>query len=91
MAVDLATFALLAKPLNRQLFETVVKERSIRFADLLRRASIPDNNRDNARLALQELKDARLIKELAPMQNFEDFNTYYVTADGLEASRQAGL
>ena len=39
--------------------------------------------------ALQSLKDADLIKEkTAPI---EDFNTYYVTAGGLDAERKLRL
>ncbi len=39
--------------------------------------------------AVKKLKDADLIKErTAPI---EDFNTYYVTADGLTAERQLRL
>jgi hypothetical protein len=38
---------------------------------------------------LKELKDARLIKELG--SPVEDFNIYYITADGLDVSRKLGI
>jgi hypothetical protein len=89
MAVDFATFALLAKPLVRQVFETVVNERSIRFNELLRRAALSDEKREEVKAALRELKGANLINEIGSV--IDDFNTYYVTAAGLELHRKAGL
>jgi len=91
MAVDPITLALLAAPVVRLVFERVLKNRSIRFGDLIKQVEQVDPNVDRrqAKATLDQLQNAHLIKEKGSA--LEDFNTYYVTADGLEASRKAGI
>jgi predicted transcriptional regulator len=86
MAVDLETLTLLSEPATRRVFEHVVKNRSIRLEELMRQLDI---DRDHARTTLRQLQRAQLINEKGA--GIEDFNTYYVTADGLAASRKAGI
>lgn len=88
MAVDFGTLSKLTTPMVRPIFKLVVKNRSIRFGELARQVE-PEVNREQAKITLKELKDAHLIKEKGSA--VEDFNTYYVTADGLEASRKADI
>ena len=92
MAVDFATLSMLAVPTVRLVFEQVVKNRSIRLGELIERVR-PKVDRENVEEMLRELKetlnklkDAELIKEKGSA--IEEFNTYYVTANGLEANRE---
>ena len=84
MAVDFATLSMLAVPTVRLVFEQVVKNRSIRLGELIERVR-PKVDRENVEEMLRELKDAELIKEKGSA--IEEFNTYYVTANGLEANQ----
>jgi len=85
MAVDFATLSMLAVPTVRLVFEQVVKNRSIRLGELIERVR-PKVDRENVEEMLRELKDAELIKEKGSA--IEEFNTYYVTANGLEANQE---
>ncbi len=87
MALDPTILSLLSSSparLARTVFDQIVKSRSIRFGELAQR--IPDADPSGLRAVLQELKTADLVKELGSA--VEDFNTYYVTAEGLEANRK---
>lgn len=88
MAVGFDTLSLLTNPITRRVFGMVVKSRSIRFEQLVKQVEA-DVDRDRAKRTLQELIDAHLIKQKGSA--VEDFATYYVTADGLEASRRVGI
>lgn len=84
MSVDLIKLSVLANRANNQVFNQVVNNRSIRFSDLINNTGL---NRDETKRALLELKNASLIDETgAPI---DDFKTYYITATGLETSREA--
>ena len=78
---------LLAKPLMKEVLKEIVKTQAVLLKDLVNR--IPQGKSEVTK-ALSELKRAELIKERqAPL---DDFNTYYVTAEGLQAhSRLRGL
>lgn len=91
MSIDLFTLAVLAEPMARVLFEQVAKNRSIRFEQLLKRVQFLYStlSREDARATLQQLKNAQLIGEIS--SPIEDFNTYYITAEGLEAGRKIGI
>jgi predicted transcriptional regulator len=83
MPVDLNKLSVLANKDNIKVFDQVIEHRSIRFKELIRRTGL---TRAETKQALRVLKSASLIDEKgAPI---EDFNTYYVTATGLEASRE---
>ena len=87
MSMDFATLSLLSDPIARRLFEYVVKMRSIRFEELAKRVE-PEVDRQMAKTMLQKLEQAQLIGEKGAA--LDDYTTYYVTADGLEASRKFG-
>jgi hypothetical protein len=92
MGVDINSLVILNDPTSRLLFEQIVKNRAIRFSDLLTRvegARGVQLDRARAKHSLDRLNDARLITKLnSPV---DDFDTFYVTSDGLEASRKAGI
>ena len=85
--MDLATLSLLSDPIARRIFEHVVKMRSIRFEELAKRVQ-PEVDRQLTKAMLQKLEQAQLISEKGA--SLDDYTTYYVTADGLEASRKFG-
>lgn len=87
MSTDFVTLGLLSDPIARRIFDHVVKMRSIRFADIAKRVQ-PEVDRDAAKAMLQKLEQAQLIGEKGAA--LDDYTTYYVTADGLEASRKFG-
>lgn len=91
MSIDLFSLAVLAEPLARVLFEQVAKNRSIRFEQLLKRVHFlyATLTREDAKALLQQLKNAQLIGEIS--SPVEDFNTYYITAEGLAACRKIGI
>jgi predicted transcriptional regulator len=84
MAVDLIKLSVLANRANNQVFNQVVNNRSIRFSELISNTGL---NRDETKQALRELKNASLIEETGVP--IEDFKIYYITAAGLETSREA--
>jgi DNA-binding MarR family transcriptional regulator len=74
---------LFSTPETRKVFETVVKQITIRFKDLVDSLEI-----DEATVveSLDRLEKAKLIDESpAPLR---DFKTLYITADGLSANRE---
>lgn len=86
---DIATIVAtltLGGPMVREVFKLLVQDKSIRFGDLVKKAS---GERHEVKQALETLKDASLVKEAGAA--IEDFSTYYVTADGLEAGRKVGV
>jgi DNA-binding HxlR family transcriptional regulator len=82
--VDINKLSSLAKPTARLVFGQVVKNRTIRFGDLVKQ--VPAIDQAVAREDLRGLEQANLIAKKSSA--VEDFTTYYVTADGLEASRK---
>jgi hypothetical protein len=92
--MDSSLLLLLSNDVTKLVFKAVLKNRSILFKELRESlgktpelAAGPDKTQlENA---VKILKDADLIKErIAPI---EDFNAYYVTANGLSAERQLRL
>lgn len=78
-----AILSMMSNPWTREVFRTVAKNRYVRFRDLCDRKIVPDPKALNS--VLQDLTNAALIRtEEAPVA---DFNTYYVTAEGLSAER----
>ena len=94
MSIDPSTFVVLfSNDVTKFVFKEVLKNRSAMFKEIRESLSKkPEFSAlDNSTLeeTVRKLKDADLIKErTAPI---EDFNTYYVTADGLTAERQLRL
>lgn len=84
MSVD-PKFKALVKPLNQQVFSFVVRQRQVHMKDLLDSLSA-STSKEVVVESLSELERAGLIKEESA--SIEDFNTYYVTAEGLQADRQ---
>ena len=81
--MTLTKLSALAPSANNQVFTQVVSNRSIRFGDLVKSTGF---DRTVTKQALQELEQANLIAE--KNAGIEDFNIYFVTADGLEAERE---
>jgi hypothetical protein len=89
MSLDTLNLAtVLSSDLPKNVFKEILKNRSALFKDI--RASVSENQLPNVGVkeierAVKTLVDASLVKERsAPI---EDFNTYYVTADGLGVER----
>src|SRR5712664_1614303 len=80
--------AMLANPTVRDVFRTVVQKRRIRFNDLAKlvHGTTSPVSKEEVQHVLDDLRAANLIEaEPAPVQ---DFQTYYITADGLMAARE---
>lgn len=88
MAVEISTLSLLEQGVARQLFGQVVRNRRIRFADLMKKVQ-PDVSLEQAKIGLEALQEAHLVDVEGPP--IDEFKVYYVTADGLEASRKARI
>lgn len=81
MGLNYSMLAILEDKNSRTIFEQVVKNRSIRFNELLKNTNL---KREIAQPCLVTLQQNNLIKRQS-MSDVEDYSTYYVTADGLEA------
>jgi len=94
MAIDPSVVMLLSNNVVKLVFKEVLKNRYVLLKEIresLYKKPELQATLNNSKLedAVKKLKDADLIKErTAPI---EDFNTYYVTADGLTAERQLRL
>jgi hypothetical protein len=93
VALNSITLLLASDAIVRTVFKEILKNRSAVFRDLLGSVRRLSSNEEDSRLqvenAVTQLKAADLIEERrAPI---EDFNSYYVTADGLTAERQLRL
>ena len=92
MAIDSATILLLSDKVVQHVFKAILQNRSAIFKELVaslgKSADDPDD-RKQIESAVSRLKQADLIKERAAP--IEDFNSYYVTSDGLSAERQLRL
>lgn len=89
MSLDVSVLAVLTGLATRVVFDLVVSNRSIRFGELLKKLQQTKRSevgRESAIKSLEELKTAGLIDEKS--SSVQDWSTYYVTADGLEASRK---
>jgi hypothetical protein len=86
MAVEPTLTILFANDVVREVFKTIVEKRSLLFKEILASLDKKDGKRKELEDAVEALKGAELIKERSsPVQ---DFNSYYVTADGLTAARE---
>lgn len=84
MAEDSAILLLTSDP-AKAILEQVAKNRFIRFGELLEKTR-PQFDRTEAKRAVGKLKQLNLIDEKESA--IEDFNTLFITADGLAASRK---
>jgi hypothetical protein len=76
-------WSLFSDSMTRNLFETIVKERKINYRDLIETVNF--EGQDPAE-RLEKLEQAHLIAtSTAPLKDFE---TYYVTANGLSVERE---
>lgn len=88
MALDtIAIAALLSNKVVLQVFKNILEKRSVLFKEILAsQGQKTGEERERLEDAVKVLKKAELIKERsAPI---EDFNTYYITADGLSVARE---
>lgn len=69
----------------KEILEQVAKNRFIRFGELLAKIK-PSFDRGEAKRAVGQLKQLNLIDERESA--IDDFNTLFITADGLAASRR---
>lgn len=83
----------LSTPPVRAVFSEIVKNRSVLFRDIRKnllnnddQISHPSDIDKQIVTAVKVLKDAQLIRETPA--DIRDFNSYYVTSDGLNAARQ---
>lgn len=84
MAEDTTVLLLTSDP-AKAILEEVARNRFIRFGDLLAKMQ-PLLDRAEAKNAVGKLKKFSLIDEKESA--IEDFNTLFITADGLAASRK---
>jgi hypothetical protein len=93
MALDpVSMVTLFSSAIVKDVFKAILKERSAIFKQLLvtlgKNTENPED-RKQVESAVSKLKEADLIKERPA--DIEDFNSYYVTSDGLSAERQLRL
>lgn len=92
MSVDSTVVAYLAvNNVAREALKAVLKSKSIALTDLIERL-IKDQatiDPEQAKDELRKLKEMHLVE--AASSGIEDFDTYYVTASGLEAGRKVGI
>jgi hypothetical protein len=92
MAIDPVTLVLLSDKVVQTVFKEILKNRSAIFKELfpsLGKSTEDPDDRKEVESAVSRLKKADLIKERTA--EIEDFNSYYVTSDGLSAERQLHL
>jgi hypothetical protein len=85
MAVTSVYSVLFSLPIARRALEIIAQQQIIQVRDLKEKME-SEANADDTRMALRTLKDLRLIDE--KQTSIEDFNTLYVTAEGLETVRK---
>ena len=71
-------------PNYRKVFAEILRKKSVRFLDLIHSVRNVDKERTEA--YLKTFTDANLVKELK--SEVHDFNTYYITASGLQTGRR---
>jgi len=87
MDIDVFTLSAIASGVSGSVFKAILANRSMVLKDILKTLSIKGTapKQEDIEKAIKSLEEKALIKESqAPIA---DFNTYYVTADGLEAGR----
>jgi hypothetical protein len=87
MSIKFSTLSFLASnDTARSLFEIIAHRRFIRLDELIKTSNVQAND---AQRALGQLEDQKLISSMsADDTKLTDFDTYYVTADGLEVKRK---
>jgi hypothetical protein len=85
MNYDIGVALLLEEESNRKVFNQILKNRKVQLKELIETGY----SRDRVKKALTNLKKYNLIGEHA--STFDEFNTYYITADGLQAGRKIGF
>jgi hypothetical protein len=82
-----AIVALLSNKVVLEVFKNILEKRSVQFKEILSSKGLKEGEeREQLEGAVKVLKEAELIKERPAL--IEDFNTYYITADGLSVARQ---
>ena len=71
-------------PNYREVFTEIVRKKSVRLHDLKR--ALHNMGKERTEAYLKTFTDANLVKELK--SEVHDFNTYYITAIGLQAGRK---
>ena len=70
----------------RKLFSEIARKKSVRLNDL--RGILRNGQGERTEAYLKSFTEANLVKELK--SEVHGFNTYYITAAGLRASRKLG-
>ncbi len=70
----------------RTVLQEVARKRLVRFGDLLTGDEESPARREAAKASVQKLQNLNLINVAS--SGIEDFNTVFITSDGLEASRK---
>lgn len=92
MMDNAAPVSLLSSTMVKLVFDEILQSRSVLFKDIrdkLVSRGGPAPAKAEIEGAVKALVDASLVKERPA--SIEDFNSYYVTADGLNAGRQLRL
>lgn len=71
-------------PTYREVFTEIVRKKSVRLHDL--KSAMRNLGEERTEAYLKTFTDANLVKELK--SQVHDFNTYYITAIGLQAGRR---
>lgn len=71
-------------PNYREVFTEIVRKKSVRLHDL--KSAMHNIDKERTEAYLKTFTDAQLVKELK--SEVHDFNTYYITATGLQAGRK---
>ena len=71
-------------PSYREVFTEIVRKKSVRLHDL--KSALHNLDKERTEAYLKTFTDAKLVKELK--SEVHDFNTYYITAIGLQAGRK---
>jgi predicted MarR family transcription regulator len=78
---QLNTLRTLEEPETKRVFSVVVGRRAVRVSDLVGSTG----PRESVQQSLKKLEDANLVKVKPSV--IRDFDTYVITAEGLEAAR----
>ncbi|HXF84350.1 MAG TPA: hypothetical protein VNK49_03095 [Anaerolineales bacterium] len=80
--IDVDVALLLGEEANRQVFNQILKNRKVQLRELIETGY----SRERIKKVLTNLKKYNLIGEKA--STFDEFNTYYITAEGLQIGRK---
>lgn len=91
--VNLNVVMLLSDTITKRVFQEVLRNRTVLFKELWeslnKNKELASVKKPEVEGAVKKLQDANLIKERTTP--IKDFNTYYVTANGLNAERELRL